>query len=66
MTRSRFKELVVDIFMGFIFALFLLFYTPFTNSWTTWFCIMIIFNLILELYKYSYREILKERQDDEE
>jgi hypothetical protein len=64
MTKSRFKELVMDCSMSVIFGFFLIFYTPFKEVDWNWFIIVFCFNLLLELYKYSYRQILIEKQEE--
>ena len=66
MTRSRSKELFIDCSMSVIFGVFLVIYTSFKEVDWTWFFIVFLFNILLELYKYSYREILKERQDEQD
>jgi hypothetical protein len=66
MTRSRLKELFIDCSMSVIFGVFLVIYTSFKEVDWTWFFIVFLFNILLELYKYSYREILKERQDEQD
>jgi len=66
MTKSRLKELVMDCSMSVMFGLFLVFYTPFKEVNWTWFGIVFGFNLLLELYKYSYRQILVEKQEEED
>jgi hypothetical protein len=65
MKRSRLKELVMDCSMSVIFGIFLVIYTPFKEVDLTWFFIVFFFNILLELYKYSYRQILIEKQDEE-
>lgn len=66
MTRSKLKELFMDCSMSIIFGVFLVIYTPFKEVDWTWFFIVFLFNILLELYKYSYREILNERQDEQD
>ena len=66
MSNSRIKEILLDCTFSVGFGLFLIFHTHFHTIDFTWFVVLFIFNILLELHKAAYRVILQERESEKD